>query len=269
MDSSKWIKFDDSFVSEASISEVLSSQAYCLIYKRKFEKRQLSIHDDDSRFNYAISRQWMNSWKHLSDPGPINSSELKCPHGLFLPDICGKGSPAALYVDITENSFKELANEFGIINDEAACLSFPVHICEKCSKEHADLEDRRRSESLAVEELDSRHVKEGEHWQIIDSRWLRQFFEFRSGKRRLPPGSITNDCLLEVGNDPQRPRPGLIRNIHYSAVNQHLWDYLFGRYGGGPSIPRSIVDIYSKPIGIPDDLQYYNNEDSSPRKMKR
>ena len=48
--------------------------------------------------------------------------------------------------------------------------------------------------------------------------------------------------LLGVDNQPLRNRRPL---VHYRGVNENVWNYFYGIYGGGPEIKRTSLDIYA------------------------
>lgn len=67
----------------------------------------------------------------------------------------------------------------------------------------------------------------------------------------LPPGPITNDVdlmILGSENEMIKLREGLRITVHYKAVSCKVWYLLHQTYGGGPSIARESIDIYSKPL---------------------
>ncbi len=63
--------------------------------------------------------------------------------------------------------------------------------------------------------------------------------------------------LLSAPSAPPQPRlptradPAAFptpRAEHYRGVNYQVWRVFLQRYGGGPPICRSVLDIYSKPV---------------------
>jgi ubiquitin carboxyl-terminal hydrolase 20/33 len=164
-----------------------------------------------------------------------------------------------------------LSKQFGEYTDLSS-IQPPIEICQECRKKRKELEERRCTEAAAISELDTRQInsERGEQWHLIDTHWLNEFLAFRDGRQRNPPGPITNDRLvIEDG----QPRVGLRRGVNYRAVNPQVWDYLFGRYGGGPVIKRNTIDIYGPSnegsgrraidIIIPKRNQYSSDDESS------
>jgi len=58
------------------------------------------------------------------------------------------------------------------------------------------------------------------------------------------PGAITNERLFDKDN-PGRPRANLKLRIDYIGVNARVWWLFMHVHGGGPSICREELDIYS------------------------
>jgi hypothetical protein len=75
--------------------------------------------------------------------------------------------------------------------------------------------------------------------------WLSDWKKFvlRGGPL---PGQIRNESLLDARTG--KPRQGLELVVHYRGVNATIWKYWTQRYGGGPTLRRRRLDIYSAPI---------------------
>lgn len=230
------------------MEDVTSSQAYCLLYKRRFEPRAIVPCKGDTR---AVSRQWMNRFRTLADPGPLCSADLVCAHSKLRADLVPvdghRYSAAAMIARVPGSILQGMEREFGSVKPE--CMSIEdvdAGPCPICIEEERALDARRKEEAAAIHELDSRSIdsESGEQWHLIDTHWLTAFLSFRDGLSKRPPGPISNDRLIGDGNG---PRKGLLRGVHYRAVNPRVWQYLLARYGGGPAIPRPHIDIYSTP----------------------
>ncbi|KAF8821236.1 putative Ubiquitin carboxyl-terminal hydrolase 3 [Cardiosporidium cionae] len=59
-------------------------------------------------------------------------------------------------------------------------------------------------------------------------------------------GPIGNKYLFE--SDKCTLKPDLAHQKDYLAINNFMWKYLHGKFGGGPSICRSSIDIYGAPV---------------------
>ena len=58
------------------------------------------------------------------------------------------------------------------------------------------------------------------------------------------PGPITNDVLMASAT---KPHPNLKLGESYVGVSGALWGVLLKRYGGGPEIRRTALDLYEVP----------------------
>ena len=109
-----------------------------------------------------------------------------------------------------------------------------------------------QEERDAIRRLDSREISEGSTWFLVDAAWLKHWRDYcRDGIRPDPPGPISNSRLLRSDG---RPHPNLERTTDYRGVNEAVWRVYHGKYGGGPAICRSKLDIYAPPIPPPADL---------------
>ena len=109
-----------------------------------------------------------------------------------------------------------------------------------------------REERNAIIRLDSTEISEGSTWFLVDAAWLKHWREYCwDGIRPDPPGPISNSRLLRSDG---LPHPNLERAHDYRGVNEAVWRVYHGKYGGGPAICRSKIDIYAPPIPPPADL---------------
>ena len=112
-----------------------------------------------------------------------------------------------------------------------------------------DLQRDKREERDYVTRVDSVAVRPGDVWMLVDSKWLEKWRNYAIDQSTDdPPGPITNYCL--IGRD-FRPVPGLMRVRDYRGMNQQLWYYFHERYGGGPAICRSQIDLYAPAEPLP------------------
>lgn len=107
-----------------------------------------------------------------------------------------------------------------------------------------ELDERRAAERDFVKSYDT---SETDLWFLIDAEWLSEWKSFVSTSIPGPvPGPISNHNLLERGSS--KPRKGLVPVVHYRGVNAAVWAYLKERYGGGPELRRSKIDLYAPPL---------------------
>ena len=127
-------------------------------------------------------------------------------------------------------------------------ITFKAHEAAKKQGQHMSLQEERD----AIRRLDSTEISEGGTWFLVDATWLKHWRDYLwEGIRPDPPGPICNSRLLRSDG---RPHPNLQRVTDYRGVNEAVWRFHHGKYGGGPAICRSKLDIYAPPIPPPADL---------------
>ena len=255
----QWYEFDDSRVRVISEPELMAVQAYLLFYIQKSEpdrerQRQEIIKTisncSDSSTSAFVSKQWFNRLVHSSNPGPIDSFDVACPHGQLRPALFNESTRGTVNflkgIPDSEEFFEQLRavygemggseGGFGILNDP--------HRCERCLEEAAALKKRRSKEDLEIQVLDTATIPSGESWCLIDSNWLHCWNAFKNGSQG-PPGPISNHRLFKSNSNGATLRDNLTRGTHYRGVNERVWNYFYGIYGGGPMIKRSTINIYN------------------------
>ena len=117
-----------------------------------------------------------------------------------------------------------------------------------------DLQRERQEERNYVTRMDTVAVGSGGAWMLINSKWLDNWRKYAIElSTDDPPGPINNYCL--VGRD-FRPVHGLARVRDYRGMNQDVWHYFHERYGGGPAICRSEIDLYAPAKPLPPRAAY-------------
>lgn len=105
-------------------------------------------------------------------------------------------------------------------------------------------------------------------WFLVSALWLKEWKDFikRSGSI---PGPIDNARLV----DPQTgvPHKGLRVVEDYRGVNSDMWGFWLKRYGGGPEVRRSTLDLYAPPLDPSDDVDELQSPTSgnSPQQTQR
>lgn len=133
-----------------------------------------------------------------------------------------------------------LAGRYGDLGG-VSVLELPVE-CLVCVEEAEALQRRRKREDEEVLALDSSSIADGDSWFLIDAHWLGQWGAFKGGSGP-PPGPISNHRLFVGGKPEGAPRTGLSRGVHYRGVNERVWNYFHGIYGGGPVIKRKTISL--------------------------
>lgn len=244
----QWLEFDDANVNIISEEELTKVQAYVLFYSlidggackdRDQWRMRIAACNPEREESVFISRNWYNKWLTMVKPGPLDNSEVQCQHGCLTPEKLV--DPVELVQVVPKDVYACLAELHG----ECSGLE-PLReaiACEKCIEEERQMDERRRQEEKDIQALDTSTIRPGEHWYLICANWLVRWGQFKSGAGP-PPGPISNDRLVVEG----QPRPNLVRGTHYRGVNRRVWGYFHRIYGGGPTIIRRSINVYSPPV---------------------
>ncbi len=103
---------------------------------------------------------------------------------------------------------------------------------------------------------------------MVSAEWLSQWKSFISNKVKqgqadtirmsenpavgvLPPGPISNHTLFaSIKESSSELKSDLQLNTDYRGVNREVWQIFQSLYGGGPTIVRESLDIYSKDLSL-------------------
>ncbi|CAG8734379.1 6202_t:CDS:10 [Acaulospora morrowiae] len=245
-----WYEYDDTYVTKKSEAEISRLEAYVLFYqrtspKKEDERREIldKINKDSSstEAHFWISRLWFNRWRFMTTPGPISNYDFICSHGSINYKNCNKIRD--MVVKVPFGVYKTLSEKYGTDGSPPFLAnSNGTPACMICQQDEILLEHRRRKEKNDIDRMNSKTIGGGEYWYMISTTWLQCWHTFIAGG--LLPGSIDNTIFLREDG---RPRPGMRRGIHYSAVNVKVWTYFEHSYGGGPTVVRASPDLYSQP----------------------
>lgn len=250
----KWLEFDDSRVREIDESELINIQAYLLFYIQKSDPERArhcqefaKTIEGSRKSSTFVSKQWYNRLLNSSNPGPIDSFDVTCPHGQLRPNLISSSKNISNFLKVLPDSdefCEQLRNFYGELGGNEAGFGIlkDPEICSKCIEEAEALNRRRKREDEEIQALDSATIGEGEFWYLIDANWLHQWNAFKSGSQG-PPGPISNARLFK--NNSNILRDNLSRGIHYRGVNEQVWNYFYGIYGGGPVIKKQTINIYN------------------------
>lgn len=251
----KWFEFNDSRVREINEAQLMNVQAYLLFYIQKSDPDRVrlrqdiikSINSPVDQTTAFVSKQWYNRLLNSSNPGPLDSFDVCCRHGQLRPILIAADKDISSFlqpIPDSEEFLEQLRNVYGELGGSEGgfgILKSPKR-CEKCIEEAEALKRRRNREDEEIQALDTSTIAEGEFWYLIDSNWLHQWNAFKSGVQG-PPGPISNQRLFKSNSATLRDH--LSRGIHYRGVNERVWNYFYGIYGGGPVIKRSSINIYN------------------------
>jgi len=125
-----------------------------------------------------------------------------------------------------------------------------LELCTKCQTYLRAYNDRKQAEYDLVTKYDTKDTGEGKYWYLVDAVWVNKWKRYVRADHvteigeMSAPGPIANDRLLTKDNPP-RPRNNLRIRIDYIGVNARVWWLFMHVHGGGPSICREDLDIYS------------------------
>ncbi len=125
------------------------------------------------------------------------------------------------------------------------------------------------SKSLRAMPFKRSRLALGQTWYVLSEPWFRAWAEYvdfqgpregsgggarkAGGKRatlsrqlsRTEPGPIDNHSLTRQGSN-RALRPDLYPGTHFRLVNGRVWSALVGWYGGGPELPRCVIEDEKK-----------------------
>mmetsp|Transcript_42731 Transcript_42731/g.110492 ORF Transcript_42731/g.110492 Transcript_42731/m.110492 type:complete len:367 (-) Transcript_42731:99-1199(-) len=104
---------------------------------------------------------------------------------------------------------------------------------------------RRREEAAFVRERDKDATRV---WYLVEVDWLLGWSKFVA-QGGPEPKAINNAALLDDATG--EPKDGLQAVKDYRGVNEAVWAFLHGRYGGGPALRREKVNIYLPAVEEP------------------
>ncbi len=252
LNSGSWLEFDDSRVREISEQQLMNVQAYLLFYIQKSDSDRSKIRKDiincianhSGHSRAFVSKQWYNRLIYSGNPGPVDSFDVTCSHGHLRPNLItdSRSIPTFLKaIPDSEEFCEQLRTVYGELGENGVMID--PERCEKCLEEGEALKRRRFREDEEIQALDTSSIGEGESWYLIESNWLHQWNSFKTGVQG-PPGPISNHRLFK-SSSALVLRDHLSRGIHYRGVNERVWNYFYGIYGGGPVIKRPTINIYN------------------------
>ncbi|CAG0897077.1 unnamed protein product [Darwinula stevensoni] len=232
----QWYEYDDQCVTRVSPDVVRKCEAYVLFYK-KYNEKILRQRDEVRRIEdnmvepnllpFYISRRWLNRFHTFSEPGPIDNSDIVCPHDRVWPQKMDHVKN--LVVKVHQGVWDYLHECFG---GGPAC-NYLVE-CVTCRQEQQRLAQRQSNEVQQYEHL-HREFMNGEHEGgifAVSMTWFNQWRAFVLGKEPEPPGPIDNSPIAVNKNGTFSLKP----NSHYAQFSEDIWQFLRGIYGGGPEL---------------------------------
>ncbi|XP_039297772.1 ubiquitin carboxyl-terminal hydrolase 20 [Nilaparvata lugens] len=261
--SENWYEFDDQCVTRVSHDVVKSCEAYVLFYR----KRQLGVNQARNRafslaqtaneqepaveIAYAISNQWITRFNTFAEPGPIDNSDLLCPHGRILP--ARETDFHHLITSVPETVWEYLYGKYG---GGPICTLDKLGLCDTCSNNNllADGPPTSRTE-LEVREFsmldeEEPQIRQGTHVNVICLKWFVEWNAYVTGKTEECPGPIDNTPLFNG----QRRSTKRVSEKDYRRVSKGQWQFLHGLYGGGPEAILTTQNNQTVIVAVPKTL---------------
>ncbi|WAR31420.1 UBP20-like protein [Mya arenaria] len=199
-----WYEFDDQYVTEVDVSQVVNCEAYVLFYRKRNdhmhsvrqEAMDLMNNREPSLMHFFVSKQWINRFNTFAEPGPITNDDFLCPHGGVPPqrlEFIGD-----LVEPLSQSMWEYLHDRFG--GGPACNHLFP---CGQCHKQLEMLRNRQKKELDEFIKLNERFKEEDNPSVIyaISMTWFKEWENFVREKE-----------------------------------DREMWEFLYNIYGGGPEL---------------------------------
>ncbi|XP_060586929.1 ubiquitin carboxyl-terminal hydrolase 20-like [Ruditapes philippinarum] len=230
-----WYEFDDQYVTEVDVNQVINCEAYVLFYRKqndhmnsvRQEAMELMNKREPSLMHFFVSKQWINRFNTFAEPGPITNQDFLCPHGGVPPsktEYIGD-----LVEPLTQAMWEFLHQRFG--GGPSCNHLFP---CTTCHKELETLRNRQKTELEEFIKLNERFKEEDNPSVIyaISMSWFKEWENFVREKEDNPPGPVDNKRIAVMKNGQLIVRP----NSDHGQLSKDMWQYLYQIYGGGPEL---------------------------------
>ncbi|XP_053380391.1 ubiquitin carboxyl-terminal hydrolase 20-like [Mercenaria mercenaria] len=241
----QWYEFDDQYVTEVDVSQVINCEAYVLFYRKqndhmnslRQEAMELMSKGEPSLMHFFVSKQWINRFNTFAEPGPITNQDFLCPHGGVPPskvEYIGD-----LVEPLTQSMWEFLHQRFG--GGPSCNHLFP---CTQCHKELERLRNRQKTELEEFIKLNEKFKEEDNPSVIyaISMSWFKEWENFVREKEDNPPGPIDNKRIAVMKNGQLLVRS----NSDHGQLSGEMWQYLYQIYGGGPELV--IKQVNPQPI---------------------
>ncbi|KAG5457911.1 MAG: hypothetical protein BJ554DRAFT_1968 [Olpidium bornovanus] len=234
-----WYEYDDSYVTAKDEAEVSRLEAYVLFYRRRMpaarEQERQEVLADIERAHVRLSCG-------VAVPNPVvaGATEFDDPQDAADGDghTSPKTRPDLVWISrLWFNRGLHMADP-GPISNYDFTMSFAA-IRSSDSRdvlalaEERELRARRKREEQDILAVDSSSLADGHCWFLISADWLKTWHAFKAGGS--DPGRIRNSHFLHADGS---PRKRMRKGLDYRGVNQLVWEYFHGIYGGGPACVR-------------------------------
>uniref|UniRef100_A0A8W8LFE3 Ubiquitin carboxyl-terminal hydrolase n=1 Tax=Magallana gigas TaxID=29159 RepID=A0A8W8LFE3_MAGGI len=231
----QWYEFDDQYVTEVEVGQVINCEAYVLFYRKRNDDMvplrqkamQLIEAREPSLMEFFISKQWINKFNTFAEPGPISNDDFLCKHGGVPPHKINHVDD--LVIAFNQSLWEFLHQRFG---------GGPVcnHLipCTTCQEELEKLQFRQKSEMDQFIQLNDKfHEDDGPSViYAISMAWFKDWENFVRGKSDTPPGPIENQRISYTKGG----QTYLKTNSDHGQLTAETWKFLHKIYGGGPEL---------------------------------
>ncbi|XP_077284593.1 ubiquitin specific protease 20/33 isoform X2 [Arctopsyche grandis] len=260
----RWFEFDDQYVTGLTPEQVAACEGYVLFYKKvnprmaAVRQKALELLENARDINdakYFISKQWINRFNTYAEPGPIDNSDFLCPHGGVPPD-------RVTIVERLTSVIPQVLWEFLYQNFGGGPVCDYLHICAICRAEAEQLQKRQKAELQLYTTLHYQFSMEQEQdiqtaIYAINMNWLKLWLAFARNKTQQIPPPIDNSGIVlktPIQENHVKSTPAVLASYDYAQINEDLWNFFYGIYGGGPE-----VKLKSAPVESTCDYQTYVN----------
>ncbi|EER20521.1 conserved hypothetical protein [Perkinsus marinus ATCC 50983] len=252
----EWLEYDDARVTKVDSAQVAGFEAYVLFYQKVASPARANVVAELRKAvqegqlpgdfpRVYVPRQWTIRLQYMSHPGPINTFTMICPDKC-VSDV-EKEDAEQRYVPVPLEFGRKLKTLYG-----GGPLLSSLDPCEKCSYYVKAYLRRRATEQALVGKYDTKDIKDGEYWYMVDAVWVNKWKSYIK-KAHLDgpsladtsddPGPIDNSRLVEM----LKSRKACKVRHHFVAVNGKVWQlFVFFHGSEGPTICRASLDIYGQ-----------------------
>ncbi|XP_048773009.1 ubiquitin carboxyl-terminal hydrolase 20-like isoform X2 [Ostrea edulis] len=247
----QWYEFDDQYVTEVDVGQVINCEAYVLFYRKRNDDMiplrqkamQLIEAREPSLMEFFISKQWINKFNTFAEPGPICNDDFLCQHGGVPPHKIN-------HVDDLVISFNQALWEFLYQRFGGGPVCNHLIPCTTCQEELEKLQYRQKTEMEQFIQLNEKfHEEDGPSViYAISMAWFKEWENFVRGKSDTPPGPIENHRISYTKGG----QTYLRQSSDHGQLSAETWRFLQKIYGGGPELfikqNRGNVVAQSSPV---------------------
>ncbi|XP_069120295.1 ubiquitin carboxyl-terminal hydrolase 20-like [Argopecten irradians] len=231
----QWYEFDDQYVTEVDINQVINCEAYVLFYRKRNDKMisirqkamQLKETQEPSLLQFFVSKQWINRFNMFAEPGPITNFDFLCPHGGVPPNKVDNVED--LVESFDQSLWENLHGRFG-----GGPVCNHLYACSTCQTDLDNLIYRQKTELEQFVTLNEKFRDEDNPHIIyaISMTWFKEWENFVRKRTSSPPGPVDNKAISVMRNG----QLGVRHNSDYGQLSEEMWQFLQGIYHGGPEV---------------------------------